>query len=261
MTAAVGAGDDPNWTRAEKLVAQMTLDEKMQFVQGTRLGRAQNSGYVGFVEGVPRLGIPDLRLNDGPQGFRAKADGTSTQWPSGLTVARSWNRTLLWEWGDAIGAEFHGKGANVYFGPGLNVARLLNGGRSFEYLSGEDPFLGHQLVASVVAAVQARKVIANGKHYLNNNQEGFIPDGSPPAVQFGAGDRHNSSMNVAERVQMEIYLPPFHGAVQAGIASFMCANNLVNGIYACQNGLIQNGYLKNATGFKGFICRYSIFIV
>ena len=74
-------------------------------------------------------------------GFRSKQDGTSTQWPSGLTVARTWNRSALAAWGGAIGQEFYDKGANVYFGPGVNVARVLNGGRSFEYLSGEDPYV------------------------------------------------------------------------------------------------------------------------
>ena len=125
--------NDPNWARAEDLVKKMTFDEKLQFVQGTKQVPPADEGYVGVVLGVPRLGIPDLLMNDGPQGFRAVGhDGTSTQWPSGLTVARSWNRSLAGEWGKAIGREFHGKGANVYFGPGLNVARVLNGGRSFE---------------------------------------------------------------------------------------------------------------------------------
>ena len=251
----VGDDGDPIWDRAVKLVAQMTLDEKLQFVQGNKsAAHGANTGYVGFIPGVPRLNIPDLRMNDGPQGFRAPTPGTSTQWPSGLTVARSWNVSLVAAWADAIGAEFHDKGANVYFGPGLNVARILNGGRSFEYLSGEDPFLGHTLIGPAVKAVQAHKVVANAKHFLDNNQEGLIPANS--SERFGAGDRHSSSMNVDERTQMEIYFPPFQGAASAGVGSYMCANNLINGVYACENNEVQNVFLKNWSGFKGFICRW-----
>ena len=130
---------DPARVRAEKLVAQMTQAEKFGFFQGDHNG---DRAYVGIVSGVPRLGIPDLRLNDGPEGFRDNAHpGTSTQWPSGLTVAHSWDRDAFGRWGTAMGLEFSLKGANVLYGPAVNVARIANGGRSFEYLSGEDPFL------------------------------------------------------------------------------------------------------------------------
>ena len=154
--------------------------------------------------------------------------------------------------GDAIGAEFWGKGANVYFGPGLNVARLANGGRNFEYLSGEDPYLGYTLVKPLVRSVQSHRVIANAKHFMDNNQEGLRAPNS--TARFGKGDRHSTSAEVDERTQMELYLPPFLGAVEAGVASFMCANNLINGEYACQNGRVQNDYLKNWSDFHGFIC-------
>ena len=110
---------------------------------------------------MPRLGVPDLRMNDGPQGFRGEA-GTSTQWPSGLTVAHSWDPQLFLEWGTAMGLEFSSKGANVQFGPGVNLARIPNGGRSFEYLSGEDPFLGYTLVQPTIKGIQSQGVIANG---------------------------------------------------------------------------------------------------
>lgn len=128
--------DDPAHSRAVRLVAQMTLDEKLGFLQGcTHAGCRQPSNggaYVGIVPGLPRLGIPDLRMNDGPEGFRGEP-GTSTQWPSGLTVAHSWDPKAFLAWGTAMGREFSGKGANVQFGPGANLARVANGGRSFEY--------------------------------------------------------------------------------------------------------------------------------
>ena len=101
-------------------------------------------------------------MNDGPQGFRGPP-GTSTQWPSGLTVAHSWDRALFLEYGTALGQEFAGKGSNVMFGPALNLQRVANGGRSFEYGSGEDPFLGHELVQGEVRGIQAQGVVANAK--------------------------------------------------------------------------------------------------
>lgn len=233
------AVQDPALDRARKLVAQMTLDEKLGFVQGNHT----TMGYTGRVVGVPRLGVPDLLMNDGPQGFRGPP-GTSTQWPSGLTLARSFDRDLFREMGEALGAEFYGKGANVAFGPGLNVARLANGGRSFEYLSGEDPYLGWSLVQPIVQGMQSKGVMATVKHYLDNNQEGLN----------GAGDRHATSENVDERTQMELYFPPFAGAVEAGALAVMCANNLVNGQYVCQNAMVENTMLKKWAGFKGWVC-------
>ena len=154
--------EDPR-ARAERLVAQMTLEEKLGFVQGVPRHSSGHGSYVGIVPGLPRLKIPDLRMNDGPEGFRGDP-GTSTQWPSGLTVAHSWDPAMFLAWGTAMGKEFAGKGANVQFGPGANLARLANGGRSFEYSSGEDPYLGFNLIQPVVKGIQSQGVIANAKH-------------------------------------------------------------------------------------------------
>ena len=242
---------DQHAARVEALVGNMTLDEKISMLQGN----TDLHGYVGRTVGVPRLGIPDLRMNDGPEGFRnadRKYAGTTTQWPSGLTAAHSFNRSLMHTYGIAIGEEFYGKGANVYFGPGLNVQRISNGGRSFEYLSGEDPFLGYELVQPIITGVQSQKVIANAKHFIDNSQEGSIPENS--TEKFGRGDRHSTSASIDKTTQMEMYFPPFEGAVRAGVASFMCSNNLINGEYSCQHNATQNQLLKERYGFRGFIC-------
>ena len=197
-----------------------------------------------MIPGVPRLGIPELRMNDGPEGFRGPA-GTSTQWPSGLTVAHTFDVDSFAEYGVALGVEFSGKGANCLFGPGLNLARLPNGGRSFEYLTGEDPFLGATLVKPIIKGIQSQGVIANAKHFIANSQEGMQPGAE--------GDRHTSSMVVDERTMMEMYFPTFEGAVEAGVLSFMCANNQVNGVYACENNATQGGILRERAGFRGWI--------
>jgi beta-glucosidase len=184
-------------------------------------------------------------MNDGPEGFRG-APGTSTQWPSGLSVAHSWDPALFGAWGAAMGAEFSGKGANVQFGPGANLARIPSAGRSFEYLAGEDPFLGYTLIQPMVKGVQSQGVVANAKHFVDNNQEG---EGDKSG---DVGSRHSTSEMVDERTQMEMYFPTFEGAVKAGVLSIMCGNQLVNGVYVCENN-VTSTMLRNA-GFKGWMC-------
>ena len=102
------------------------------------------------------------------------------------------------------------------------------------YLSGEDPYLGYVLVQPVIKGIQSQGVVANVKHYIDNNQEGalWLPGGHQGNnTKMGAGDRHSTSEIVDEQTQMELYFPPFEGAVEAGVLSVMCANNLVNGVY------------------------------
>eukprot|EP00730_Choanoeca_flexa_P009428 TRINITY_DN12646_c4_g1_i1.p1 TRINITY_DN12646_c4_g1~~TRINITY_DN12646_c4_g1_i1.p1 ORF type:complete len:687 (+),score=167.95 TRINITY_DN12646_c4_g1_i1:2334-4394(+) len=199
--------------RAQQLVANMTLDEKILMLHGSP------GPYTGHVPANTRLGIPALNMNDGPQGFRG-ASGTSTAWPSGLTVAATWDVEAVGAWGTAMGKEFYQKGANVQLGPGLCVARVPTNGRNFEYASGEDPFLGYTLVQPLIKGIQSQGVIANAKHYVNNNQE---------------TNRHGVSENVDERTRFEMYYPPFEGAIEAGVGSFMCSYNLINGRWSCEN--------------------------
>jgi beta-glucosidase len=114
-----------------------------------------------------------------------------------------------------MGQEFHAKGANVFLGPGLNVQRIPEGGRNFEYLSGEDPYLGYILAQPAVKGIQDQKVLATAKHFVDNDQE---------------SERNYVDEIVDERTQNEIYYPPFEGAIQAGVGAAMCSYNLVNGV-------------------------------
>ena len=252
ITSTARAATEDPYARAVRLVAQMTLTEKLQFVQQNR-SVPHTAGYTGVIAGVPRLGIPELRMNDGPEGFRGPP-GTSTQWPSGLTVAHSFDPELLGEWGVALGVEFSGKGANCQFGPGSNLARIPNGGRSFEYLAGEDPFLGYTLIQPIVKGIQSQGVVANAKHFIGNGQEGDPNAHNPPGMTGNPGDRHTSSMIIDERTMMEMYWPTFEGAVDAGVLSIMCANNQVNGVYVCENNVTGNALLREHGGFKGWMC-------
>ena len=198
------------------------------------------SGYAGVVLNNSRFGIPSLLLQDGPQGV---ADGAAdvTCWPSALTMAASWDVANLFDWGRAMAEEQFAKGANVMLGPGVNLARVPWGGRTFEYM-GEDPMLAYALVRSEVEGIQSLPVLGCVKHFVHNEQE---------------ASRGDVSANVGARVSRELYYPPFAGAVDGGVGSVMCAYNRVNGSYACQNEAALAALKGNATagglGFRGFV--------
>jgi beta-glucosidase len=195
--------------------------------------------YVGYVNGCERLGIPALKLNDGPQGFRDETNpGTTTSFPSGLSLGASWDRDMCFAWGEAMGKEFYGKGTNVQLGPGMNLARVPLNGRNFEYMSGGDSYLGYTLVQPAIKGIQSQGIIANAKHWVHNNQE---------------TDRDDMSANVDERTQYELYYQPFIGAVEADVGSFMCSYNKIHDVYACENPVTLNEDLKDTIGFKGWV--------
>lgn len=229
--------------RARRLVARMTVAEKLSMLHGPAGGSAQCSvsprcAYVGNVAPIERLGIPPINMNDGPQGFRT-ADaqkGTSTAWPAGITLAASWDEAAALEWGRGMGKEFYDKGSNIQLGPGLNVARVPVNGRNFEYLSGEDPYLGYRMVQPVVKGIQSQKVLANAKHFILNNQE---------------TNRGAVSAETDERTRFEVYYPPFEGAIEAGVASVMCSYNKINNVYSCENPTTLREL--RSLGFEGFV--------
>jgi beta-glucosidase len=140
--------------------------------------------------------------------------------------------------GRSHGKGIFGKGANVFLGPGVNVARVPLNGRNFEYISGEDPTLGAKLVSAEIKGIQDQGVIANVKHFVQNNQE---------------TNRFTINEVVDEKTHWELYMPPFQAAVEAGVLSAMCAYNKINGEYACENRETLSGELKDRLGFKGFV--------
>ena len=145
----------PPETRAAALVKEMTLIEKLAMLHGPSEGPAAQCNtsaacaYVGNVAPNARLGIPPITMNDGPQGFRDNNHpGTTTAWPSGLTMAASWDTDAMHEWGTGMGKEFFAKGANVQLGPGLCLARVPRNGRNFEYASYPLPPPDHRPAAT-----------------------------------------------------------------------------------------------------------------
>lgn len=226
------------------MVANMTLDEKLVMLHGPidgdccQCNYSSACAYVGNVPGNTRLDTPPITMNDGPQGFRGFVAHSSTAFPGGMAVAATWDPAAVYLWGSSMGQEFYDKGANVQLGPGLNVARVPLNGRNFEYLSGEDPYLGAQLAGQAVAGIQSKKVVATAKHWALNNQE---------------TNRQNVSSMVDERTRFEMYYPPFEAAVEAGAGSFMCSYNKIQAVWSCENPETLQTDLKDRLGFKGYV--------
>lgn len=225
------AGSSP-WTRARDMLLQLSQEEKLGLVGGGQ------GPFVGQLTGVPRLGLPSLTMEDGPQGV---ADGTKqvTAWPSANTVAQSWNLSSFFLFAAAAGAEQRAKGVAVMLGPMMNLARVPEGARNFEAL-GEDPFLAARLAEQSVRGIQSNKILCNIKHFINNDDDPVHPS-----------SRFNYSVSIDPTTQY-LYLQPFEAAIRAGALSVMCSYNRVNGVFACENnytlGLLKGPWL-NFTGF------------
>jgi len=226
----------PAQQRAEELVAQLTLDEKI-----TELHGIQDSQHQRYVPGVPRLDIPPLRITNGPAGVGPSDDKTqkpATALPAPISLAASFDPDLAYQYGDLTGAETRDLAHSLLEGPDINIARVPMNGRTFEGY-GEDPYLAGQLAAANIQGIQHNGIIAEVKHYAANNQE---------------ANRFTIDEQIADRTLHEIYLPQFHAAVTQGKAgSVMCAYPQVNGAFACQNDTLLSTVLRGQWGFKGFV--------
>lgn len=211
-------------SRIDYLIGQMTLDEKISLLAGT-----------GFdTVAIARLGIPSIRMTDGPLGVRWEK---ATAFPAGIAMGATFDPTLIEDVGVAIADEARVRGRNMLLGPCINISRHPFGGRNFESF-GEDPLLTGRLGASYIKGIQSRNVLPSVKHFAANDQE---------------YERMTIDAHVDLRTLFEIYLPPFKDAVDAGAWNFMAAYNRINGFYATENDFLQNTVLKNLWGFKGFI--------
>ena len=213
--------------RVEDLLSRMTLEEKALMVAG------DTTGFDSRVN--ERLGIPALRMTDGPVGVRW--GDSSVAFPVSVCMAATWNPELIYEYGRALGRETKAKGRNVILGPCVNIHRTPFAGRNFETF-GEDPYVASRIVETYVKGVQDENVVATVKHYVCNNQE---------------FERHSIDAKVDERTLHEIYFPAYKSAIDAGCWSVMAAYNRINGHYACSNVYLLNDILKDRWGFKGFV--------
>lgn len=226
--------------RVEDALGRMTLEEKVAVVH------AQSKFSS---PGVPRLGIPEVWMTDGPHGIRPEVlwdEWDQARWtndscvafPALTCLAATWDRELSHLYGRSIGEEARYRNKSVLLGPGVNIYRTPLNGRNFEYM-GEDPYLASQMVVPYVKGVQENGVAACVKHYALNNHE---------------INRHNTNVVVDDRALYEIYLPAFKAAVQEGGAwAIMGAYNLYKGEHACHNRYLINDILKGEWGFDGVV--------
>lgn len=219
----------------------MTLPEKVNITTGVgwQMGLA-----VGNTGPATSVGFPSLSLQDGPLGIRFADNATA--FPAGITVGATWNKTLMFERGEAHGTEARLKGIDVLLGPCVGpLGRMPAGGRNWEGF-GSDPYLQGIAAAETVKGIQSTGVMATIKHFIGNEQEHFRQArewGTPQAL----------SSNIGDRTLHELYLWPFADAVRAGVASVMCSYQMVNNSYSCANSKLMNGILKDELGFQGFV--------
>lgn len=210
--------------RVADLVARMTLDEKIQLLGGTGFGTHPNE----------RLGIPELKMTDGPLGVRWFQ---ATAFPSGISMAASFDRDLLRQVTGAMGEETRAKGRDMLLGPCVGISRVPFGGRNFESM-GEDPFLTSEMTAAYVQGLNDQKVVGSVKHFALNDQE---------------YRRMDINSIADERTMHEIHFPAYQRAIREGVGTVMASYNLVNGFHASESEELLNRVLKQQWGFKGFV--------
>ncbi len=220
-------------TRIEKLLSELTLEEKVTMLAGADTWRTH---------AIERLGISALKVTDGPNGVRGENKDTKSQtsasFPIGSAMGATWNPELVREIGIALGEETRTKGAHVLLGPTMNVHRHPLAGRNFECFS-EDPHLSSRMGVAYVKGVQSEGVGTCIKHFVANDQE---------------HERFSISTEVDERTLREIYLPAFKAAVEeAQPWTLMSAYNRVNGTYVSENKTLLNEILKDEWGFDGMV--------
>lgn len=235
--------------RAELVLRQMTLQEKIALLHGNGMAHAgiwqmpltaQSNGGAGMVEGVERLGIPRLYLSDAAYGVRSSGENGrySTALPSNLASASSWSTEGACEYGALIGRELRAQGYNMSLGGGVNLTRDPRNGRTFEYL-GEDPLLAGSLAGNLMRCEQAEHVIGDIKHYALNDQE---------------TGRNLVNVKISHRAMQESDLLAFHVAVDlAKPGAVMCSYNRIEGDWACENRYLLHDVLKQQWQFPGFV--------
>ena len=230
--------------RSELLIDAMTLEQKIQQLAGARgaIPELPECGTSGrHVPGIPELGIPTFRITNGPVGLGGgdcSPQDKATALPVALGLAASFDPSLAYDFGNLMGGEARTLGLHELEAPGINLARVGENGRNFEYM-GEDPYLAGLLASKEIQGIQDNDIIAMSKHYVLNDQE---------------QNRMSVNVNIAENVLHELYLLPFEMSVKDGnVGSIMCSYNRVGGTYACENEYLLNTVLRDQWDFKGYV--------
>jgi len=225
--------------KADSIVQQLTLEEKLGMIGGT------NSFYI---KGLERFGFPDVYMADATQGvhirdtyrdqtFEIEPMEKSTAFPCPLLLAATWNPDLAYDYAEAVGEECRAGGVTVLLGPGLNLYRVSQCGRNFEYF-GEDPHLVSTMISGYIMGLQSTGTIGTLKHFIANNTDFY---------------RRRSNSVVSERALHELYSCGFRAGIDAGAMAVMTSYNLVNGEWAGQSHYVINDLLREQLGFKWLV--------
>jgi beta-glucosidase len=219
-------------TRVDKLLSQMTLEEKLSLIHGAQEDPAVYQGQAGYLPGIPRLGIPGLRLADGPPGVLTRHPSQAETATMG--IAATFSRKTAEDNGMVIGRECRALGIDVSLQPFVNIARDLEFERAFNTY-GEDPFLSGEMAVGVTKGIQSQHVMAQIKHFVGYDSEG-------------------TSTWIDDQTLHEVYVAPFEAAIRrADVSSIMCSYNRLNGTFACGNQSTLTKILRDEIGFKGFV--------
>jgi len=236
LTLATAAAQNPvpavtGNARVDKLLSEMTLEEKMALIRGARENPHTDQGQAGYLTGVPRLGIPPIRMSDGPPGVLTRHPSQAETATMGL--AATFDVKMAEDNGVVIGREAKSLGIDVVLQPFINIDRDITFERGYNTY-GEDPVLTGAMGAAVIRGIQAQGVMAQAKHYV-----GYDSDAS--------------NIFIDPQALREIYVAPFVDAINADVSSIMCSYNKLNGTYACGNREILVDILRKELGFKGFV--------
>ena len=231
MASQVDVRPDADTARVDALLKKMTLDEKFNLIRGMTEDDSTNQGQAGYLPGVARLGVPALRLADGPPGIltrKASIIPTST-----MGLAATFSKQDAYDNGAVIGEEAKRLGIDVALEPFINMFRDSGFRRGWNTY-GEDPLLTGSMGAELIKGIQGQGVMAQAKHLVGYDMTGY-------------------DTRIPEQALREVYLAPFQDAIDAGVASIMCSYNKLNGEFACGNEQLLEQVLRGQMGFKGFI--------
>jgi beta-glucosidase len=226
-------------SKADSVLALMTLDEKIAYVGGDKSF---------FIRSNERLNLPEIYFADATQGIHIRQDfrgidlssyqpKKSTAFPCPILLASTWNKELAYQYAKSIGEECRASNIGVLLGPGMNLYRISQCGRNFEYF-GEDPFLAAGMIENYVKGLQSTGTVATLKHFVANNTDFY---------------RRKSNSIVDERTLHEVYMFAFKAGIDAGAKAVMTAYNLVNGEWCGQSEYLISNLLRNQLGFKWLV--------
>ncbi len=229
--AQAPAAESATDTRAAALVTRMTSAEKIEMIRGVQEGPATDQGEAGYLGGIARLGIPALRMADGPPGVLTREPSIAP--PATMALAATFSRADAQANGQVIAKEAQRLGVDVVLEPFINILRDTAVGRGWNTF-GEDPFLSGKMGAAQVEGIQNEGVMAQAKHFVGYDNTGY-------------------NMVADDQTLHEVYLAPFQDVVDAGVSSIMCAYNKVGGQFACGSHKLLTDQLRGEMGFKGYV--------